>query len=168
VTEPPWVGVEPLAAHHDTATFVSGRESVDAWFRDKALANAHTVSTYVCVDEQAQVCAFFALRAIVVNVSAAPGRLKRAGDDEGMAPAVLLAQMGVHERHQRQGHGSRLFFRAVQEAVTAYTAIRIPLLVLDAADEDLVSFYEKLAMKRIPNTLRLAALIHKIPPPSGG
>ena len=40
---------------------------------------------------------------------------------------------------------------------------RIPLLVLDAADEQLVPFYESFGMRRIPNSLRLAASLAKIP-----
>ncbi|MCF7552589.1 GNAT family N-acetyltransferase [Pseudonocardia sp. WMMC193] len=121
------------------------------------------MSTHVCVDANGAVVAFFALRTVIANVSAAPSRLRRTGNAEGLAPAILLAQMGVAEQYQGQGHGARLFFRAVEEALVAHTAVRMPLLVLDAADEGLVPFYEKLAMKRIPNTMRLAALIHKIP-----
>jgi GNAT superfamily N-acetyltransferase len=154
--------VEPLSDVHDIANFASGREPVDSWFREKALANSHAVSTYVCLDEKRVVCGFFALRAIVVNTSALSSRLKRAGDSQGMATAIMLAQMGLHEQHQGNGHGSQLFFRAVKEALGAYHVARIQLLVLDAVNENLVPFYEKHGMKRIPNSLRLVAPLNKI------
>lgn len=161
----PWNAVEPLAEHHPVSEFTSGRESVDAWFREKARGAAHLTAPYVCLDSAGAVCGFFALRAAIVNVSGLPGGLKRAGDAEGLAPAVMLAQMGLHEDHHGGGHGRRLFFRAVQEAAVAHAAVRIRLLVLDAADDSLVPFYEKLGMKLIPNTRRLVALLNKIPTP---
>ena len=165
MTEAPWVEVQQLAARHDIADFVSGSDAVDEWFREKALANAHTSSTHVCLDDEGVVCGFFALRAVVANVSGLSSNLKRVGDTQGMAPAVLLAWMGLRESHRGGGHGQRLFVRAVQEAVTLYHTARVPLLVVDAINEDLVSWYEKLGLKRIPNSLRLVALLHKIPVP---
>ncbi|GAA0900672.1 hypothetical protein GCM10009559_66770 [Pseudonocardia zijingensis] len=42
---PPWVAVEPLAAHHDIDEFRSGRESVDTWFPEKALSATHVAAT---------------------------------------------------------------------------------------------------------------------------
>lgn len=163
----PWVVVEPLAARHNIDDFRCGRESVDTWFQEKARAADHLVATKVCLDDDGVVCGFFALRPAFVNVSALSGRLRRVGDGDGMASAIMLAQMGLHESYQGNGHGRLLFFRAVREAVVAYHVARVPLLVLDAAEDSLVPFYEKLGMKRVPNSLRLAAPLNKIPAPSG-
>ena len=102
----PWDVVEPLAEHHPINEFTSGRESVDTWFREKARGAAHLTATYVCLDSGGAVCGFFALRAAIVNVSGLPGVLKRAGDADGLAPAVMLAQMGLHKDHHGDGHGS--------------------------------------------------------------
>jgi hypothetical protein len=164
VTEP-WVRVEPLDDSHLISDFSSGRESVDTWFREKARGAAHLTSTKVCVDAEGKVCAFFALTSVIINVSGLPNRLKRAGDNNGYAVAIMLAQMGLAQEHQGQGHGRRLFFRAAQEAALGYEVARVQLLVLDAADASLIPFYEGVGMKLIPNSTRLVALLSKIPKP---
>ena len=49
-------------------------------------------------------------------------------------------------------------------AAVAYTACRTQMLVADAADETLVPFYERMGMRRVPNSRRLVALLSKISP----
>lgn len=151
----PWELVEELTQRHDLGRFCSGRESVDTWFRLKAWSNRHTVATHVCVGGGV-VVGFFAWRTIVVDTTDMPRWARSAGDDGGFAPALLLAQMGLHETLQGNGHGTALFWRAVEAGLQVDAAVRVPLMVVDAADERLVDFYSSRGMKRIGTSLRLA------------
>lgn len=96
-----------------------------------------------------------------------PSRLRRGAGRDGKTTAVLLAQMGLHESHQGNGHGRTLFLRAAREAAVCAAVCRVPLLVVDAADEDLVPFYASFGMRLIPNSFRLVASLSKVPTDTG-
>lgn len=152
----------PLGNEHDLECFRSGRDSVDTWLREKARGASDLIATHLCLDDAGVVCSFFALQSTIVDTGDFPGRLRRGANAEGRSTAVLLAQMGLRESLHRQGYGRALFARAAQEAAVCARVCRVPLLVLDAADEQLVPFYESFGMRRLPNSFRLVASLAKI------
>lgn len=112
---------------------------------------------------QGTVVAFFAVKTIVVTSDGLPKRYEKYASEEGYLPAVLLAQMGVNTTHQGNGAGRAVFREALARAVVMYEESRIPLFLVDAADESLVRFYEKLNMVRTsPSSLRLVASLGTI------
>ena len=162
MTEVPWTRVVPLGDEHDLDLFRSGRDSVDTWLREKARGASHLIATHVGLDAAGTVVGFFALGTAIVETGGLPSRLRRGSNAEGQLTAVLLAQLGL-EVYCRGTGTARLCSRAAREAAVWSRVCRIPLLVLDAADEQLVPFDESFRMRRIPNSLRLAALLAKIP-----
>lgn len=161
MSAPVWSRIEPLEDSHELEGFVCGRPSVDTWLKESAQRSKHMVSTFVCVDETGAVRGFFALKTIFIPTEGMTSRLSK-GATGGHAAAVLLAQMGVQEEDHGSGQGRNLLSAAMDKALEADAASRLQLFIVDAADEDLVSFYEKFGMARLPNTLRLAATISAV------
>jgi len=150
-----WETVERLAAHHDIESFACGEASVDDWLHNSARGNSHFVATFVCLDAGGVVRGFFALRTIIVPVEGFSSR-NRQGAVDGVSVGILLCQMGVSENDRGEGHGVLLLKRAMEEAANAHSSSPVLLFVIDAANESLVSYYEKAGLTRVPNTLRLA------------
>jgi GNAT superfamily N-acetyltransferase len=153
---PPWNLVEKLHPDHDLSAFECGLESVDEWLQTKAMPNRSLVGTHLCVSESSDVVAFFALKTIIVPTEGMSSRL-RAGSSEGQSTGILLCQMGLAKSLQANGHGKALLRLAVTEALEAHRRSPVQLFVVDAENEDLVRFYEKPGLQRIPNSLRLLA-----------
>ncbi|WP_161958255.1 GNAT family N-acetyltransferase [Arthrobacter sp. H-02-3] len=118
--------------------------------------NRSMVGTHVCLTEASDIVGFFALKTIIVSTEGMSSRL-RAGSMDGQSTAILLCQMGIAKPWQDLGHGKRLLRLAMTEALEAHRRSPVQLFVVDAENEDLVRFYEKPGLQRIPNSLRLLA-----------
>lgn len=152
MTDVPWTEVVPLG-DHDLSGFRSGRPTVDDWFHQNAHGARQRVATQLCLDDSGSICGFFALSNVqveFVNPESLPSRVRRTADGTGRSIGVLLAQMGLDLSLQGKGLGLQLFLRAAREAAICSAVARVPLLVVDAADEELVSFYaDKCGMTRL-------------------
>ncbi|WPU08094.1 GNAT family N-acetyltransferase [Pseudarthrobacter oxydans] len=148
--------VEKLHANHDISRMVCGLESVDEWFQTQALANAQHVATHVCLDSFGVVVGFFALKTVIVATEGYSSRL-RSGSRDGQSIGILLCQMGLAKPVQGNGHGKLLLRQALSEAASAHHSSPVQLFLVDAANADLVRFYQFPGMQLIPNTLRLIA-----------
>ena len=78
-----------------------------------------------------------------------------------MAPATLLAKMGVHREFQGKGLGRALVLEAFRQATTAADQVACRLLVVDALTDDLVPFYEHMFFTRIGQQRRLMMKMSK-------
>jgi hypothetical protein len=81
---------EPLTAHHDIQSFMSGVESLDHRLKNRALKNQTTGAsrTFVTCDDR-RVLAYYALASSAVTVGTAPSRFRRNMPDP--IPVVVLA-----------------------------------------------------------------------------
>lgn len=130
---------------------------VDHWFQTKAQANAHLVATYLCLTRHGEIGGFFAIKNIVVATTTFPGRLRAGANAQGHSIAVLLAYLGVSTAHQRRGIGRLATKAALRTALQIHNMAPMQLMVVDALDEQLVPFYERIGFRRIaPSELRLA------------
>lgn len=121
---PPWSTVELISADHQCDSFTSGVESgIDDWFKKAALNEQlnHRTSTWVCRDDSGKIIAFFSLCTVVCDLSNASKRHQKSlcGQGTTMAPATLLAKMGVHREFQGKGLGRALVLEAFRQATTA-------------------------------------------------
>ena len=72
-------------------------------------------------------------------------------------PCVLLGQLAVDVRYQKQGLGEALLADAVREIVAADEHVAMPLIVVDALNESIARWYAKYEFKPFPaKPLRLA------------
>ena len=143
----PWNSLRRITRDDDLSGWSCGCEEVDDWVQNKASAaqRMERVAVWACTDtsgESENILAIFALKTIPVAADTL-GEKSRKRIGNGMGTAILLAQMGLHVTVERnQNHGRRLFLQAL---VTAYDACRmspVDLLIIDAATDELVDFYQ--------------------------
>jgi len=152
--------LELLSEEHDRAGFHCGRESLDRYLRETAKGHlAKGVSiTRVLVKRDAPapktILGYFTLTTILAEAKNWPQAAK--GLPKMPVPVILLGRLAVSESHQGQGIARLLLAAARQIAVSSLQGTGGIGLAVDAADEDVVGFYEKYGFKRIGSeSLRL-------------
>lgn len=116
---------EPLAAHHDTAAFACGVDSLDHWLKQRALKNQATSAsrTFVVCDGK-RVVAYYALASSsAVAVEADTGSLRRNMPDHN--PVVIMGRLAVDHSQQGSGMGRALVCDACLRVVAAADAMGI-------------------------------------------
>jgi predicted N-acetyltransferase YhbS len=140
---------EPLAAHHDTATFACGVESLDLWLKQRAMKNQTTGAsrTFVVCDGK-RVVAYYALASSAVAVEAATGSLRRNMPDP--IPVVILGRLAVDHSLQGGGMGRALVCDACLRVIAAADAIGIRGMIIHALSESAQTFYERVGFDPSP------------------
>ncbi|MGL5865754.1 MAG: hypothetical protein ACRCYX_07755 [Dermatophilaceae bacterium] len=156
-----WTAVAELTDAAQIHGFTCGREPVDSWLHDRALAARPTVTTRVYLDENRGVVAFAATTMVIVVVAGGTSK-QRAGSRDGHSVGYLLAQMGVRSDCANHGIGKAVVKDVMRSATRAHAEAPFPLFVVDAADESLVGYYEQLGLRRLRDTLRLATPMRSV------
>jgi GNAT superfamily N-acetyltransferase len=162
--------VERIGRHHRRDDFRSGRQELDEWFRrsaSQADRRQNSARVWVLCDGDVasgrRPIGYYALVAHAVTVAASPAELARGQPAGFPIGAVLLARLAIDERHQGRGLGIRLLADAVRRIAAADEQLAVPLLVVDAIDEQAAVFYERFGFERFPSErLRLGARLKDI------
>ncbi|MGL4177449.1 MAG: hypothetical protein ACRCSN_15390 [Dermatophilaceae bacterium] len=163
MTANPWTAVAELTDPSQIHGFTCGRESVDTWLHERALAARPNVATRLYLDENTRLIAFAATTMVIVVVAGGTGA-QRAGSRDGHSVGYLLAQMGVRSACANRGVGKAVVRDVMRSAARAHAEAPFPLFVIDAADESLVGYYQGIGLRRLGDTLRLATPMRKILP----
>ena len=146
--------LELLTRAHDRKGFHSGRESIDRYFKqtarshlEKGIAVTRVLVPAEPVDPK-PVIGFFTLSQISIEATDWDGAK---GLPTCPVPAVLLSRLGVDHRYQGQGISRLLDSAALMLAQASIDAAGGIGMVLDAADESLIDFYEKFGFVRAEN-----------------
>jgi GNAT superfamily N-acetyltransferase len=131
-----------LSRQHDREAFDCGVESVNRYLRQTARQQADKglALTFVLLEtaDGREIIGYHTLVMSTVSCAIVPGKgLPR----HQSAPVVLLAQFGVDQRHQGRGHGKRLLYHALYQAMNAAEHVGCLAVVLDAVDEPAREFY---------------------------
>jgi GNAT superfamily N-acetyltransferase len=88
---------------------------------------------------------FYALSSLSIRFEEVPSDVRRGQSRHVPIPCVLLGQLAVDVRYQKQGLGGALLADAVREIVAAdeHVAIAMPLIVGDALNESIAGWYAK-------------------------
>lgn len=150
MSPPEGLRLERLEAHHDLSRFDSGNVELDGWLRRHALSaqQMDSARTFL-VARGEEVVGYFSLTMGSVLRQDAPPKLVR-GLPAYPVGMVLLARLAVDRREQGKGLGAMLLAEALRKAVAAGDAAAARLVVVDAVDEDAVSFYERYGFIRMP------------------
>lgn len=153
----PWSSVALLDRTHNLTGFSSGLTSVDDWFGGKALPEQTTgrVRTHVCLSPEDEIVAFFALKHINVNVENGSRAIRDTAEVGGVSTGLLLAQMGVHQKHQGNGVGKQVVGQVLRKASALHQDAAFRLLVVDAENSGLVPYYSKFGFKQLSGDLRM-------------
>ncbi len=152
--------LELLADRHDRNGFRCGKESLNRYLRETAKGHLRkNVSiTRVLVETNAAVPApilgYFILTTILAEAVNWPGVAK--GLPAMPVPMVLLGRLAVSQDWQGKGIARLLLAAAREIAASSMQGTAGIGLAVDAADEELVTFYQKYGFHRIgADSLRL-------------
>jgi GNAT superfamily N-acetyltransferase len=152
VTNTDWDGlrVEALGPHHDRASFASGVEPLDRYFRAQAGQDAHkkVAAPFVLVLPDDALAGYYTLSATAVHVGEWPAATIRKLPRYPLIPATLLGRLAVDRRWQGRGYGRFLLadalFRAFSSEIASFA------IVVDAKDEAGRQFYERESFLSFP------------------
>jgi GNAT superfamily N-acetyltransferase len=147
---------------HNIGGFQCGEPSLDTWLREQAVpATARrTARTWVWVDDQGTVVAYYALAAHKISRGEVPGKIGRGGPAE--IPAVLLARLALSQSLRGHNLGEVLVADALARVLAATRIVAAGVVVVDALHEKVASFYERLGFRRLPESLVLVQKIADI------
>ncbi len=139
----PRLRLERLEAHHDLSELDSGNDELDTWLRRHALGaqNMGSARTFVLTRND-RVVGYFSLTMGSVLRADAPAKLVR-GPSSYPVGMVLLARLAVDGQEQGKGIGALLLAEALRKAVAAGEAAAARLVVVDAIDDDAITFYKR-------------------------
>lgn len=150
---------EPLNEAHELAYFSCGKAALDSWLIDHAWhAQKHgTAQTHVWARQQT-VMAYYSLANHLVERDQLPTRVSRGAPRD--IPAVLLAKFALHKSLHGRGLGGELLADAMKTVIELSELSGVHLVVVDAIDEEGISFYEHFGYLQIPgNPSRLVKKI---------
>ncbi len=143
--------VEVLGPQHDRASFESGVEPLDRYFRTQAGQDArkNMAAPFVLVLPDGAVAGYYTLSSTAVNVGDWPAQTVRKLPRYPLIPATLLGRLAVDRRNQGNGHGRFLLadalFRSVQSEIASFA------VVVEAKDESARRFYERESFLPFPD-----------------
>jgi GNAT superfamily N-acetyltransferase len=112
----------------------------------------NTSTTRVLATEQNTVAGHYTLANTALDVSLVPAVLFDGKIPRHPPPTLTLAWLGVDERFRGQGLGTKLFARALADAVHAFDAVRFVAVIIDALTEANLTFYESHGFQRVSGT----------------
>lgn len=149
-----------LTAEHETAPFDCGTESLNKWIRSQALRAERagiTATTVWTQPGRTRVLAFHAISPTVITREALPTSGMAAGFSS--VPGYLLGRLALDHQLHGNGLGSQLLLDAIEVMVEAAKRGGGRVIVVDAIDDNAVSFYEHHDFIRVGETRRLAMKI---------
>ena len=132
---------EPLAAAHMLDRFACGEAVLDEWLKRRAMVNQTSGAsrTFVVLDQDSRVCAYYAMAAGAVSHSMATGPVRRNMPDP--VPVMVLARLAVDLRARGVKLGAALLQDAVNRTVVVAQHAGVRALLVHALDERAKAFY---------------------------
>ena len=137
--------IRPLDAFINAAEFQCGSEPLNDYIRRYALQDVRRNISRVFIatpeNDPRQLSGFFTLSAGSVSCSSLPASLARKLPRYPV-PVALIGRLGVEKKFQGKGLGSILLADACQKVSQASTVLAMAGIIIDAKDDDAISFYK--------------------------
>lgn len=158
------LAIAPLSKAFNRKAFFSSDEEVDLFLKHKALQDQKLdlSRSYVLIDVSASenaIIGYYTITPIAVQQEVILNdkpKIKRE------IPALLLGQLGVDQRFQGRSFGELLLMNAEHKALKASELVGLRTIVLDARNENLVTWYAGYGYSRVGSALRMAKNIEVI------
>jgi GNAT superfamily N-acetyltransferase len=141
---------QPLVATHILAGFECGEPVLDEWLKRRAMINqlSGASRTFVVVDQESRVCAYYAMAAGALSHQIANSAVRRNMPDP--VPVMVLARLAVDRRAQGIKLGGALLQDAVNRAVVVSQNAGVRALLVHALDDRAKGFYEHYGFQSSP------------------
>ncbi len=137
--------IRPLDAFINAAEFLCGSEPLNDYIRRYASQDVRRNIARVFIatpeNDPRQLSGFFTLSAGSVSCSSLPASLARKLPRYPV-PVALIGRLGVDKKFQGKGLGSILLADACQKVSQASTVLAVAGIIIDAKDDDAISFYK--------------------------
>ncbi|MDP3608010.1 MAG: GNAT family N-acetyltransferase [Methylophilus sp.] len=137
--------IRPLDAIINAADFQCGSEPLNDYIRRYASQDVRRNIARVFIatpeNDPRQLSGFFTLSAGSVSCSSLPASLARKLPRYPV-PVALIGRLGVDKKFQGKGLGSILLADACQKVSQASTVLAMAGIIIDAKDDDAISFYK--------------------------
>ncbi|RFC33925.1 MAG: Acetyltransferase (GNAT) family protein [Candidatus Nitrotoga sp. LAW] len=137
--------IRPLDAFINAADFQCGSEPLNDYIRRYASQDVRRNIARVFIatpeNDPRQLSGFFTLSAGSVSCSSLPASLARKLPRYPV-PVALIGRLGVDKKFQGKGLGSILLADACQKVSQASTVLAVAGIIIDAKDDDAISFYK--------------------------
>lgn len=140
---------------HRIGEFSSGDITLDTWLHRSAVRAERTMTarTWVWPADDGTITGYYTLSAHKISRGRLPDRIGGAGLRE--IPAMLLSRVALAEHLHGQGMGEALVADAMHRVLVAARTVGTRVVVIDAMNEEVTGFYERLGFQRIPDGLLL-------------
>ena len=145
--------VEPLASHHDRASFSCGEPSLDRYLRRQASQDARRRVARVFVtpgDPPVRIAGYYTLSAASFEKEDLPAEVAKRLPHYPV-PAAVVGRLAVDLRSQGRGLGEVLLLDAIRRVVRAGDTIGVYAVVVDALHECASAFYERYGFLPFPS-----------------
>ncbi|MYI49790.1 MAG: GNAT family N-acetyltransferase [Rhodospirillaceae bacterium] len=145
--------VEPLASHHDRASFSCGEPSLDRYIRRQARQDARRRVARVFVasgEPPGRVAGYYTLSAASFEKDDLPAEVAKRLPHYPV-PAAVIGRLAVDHRSQGSGLGEVLLLDAIHRVVRAGDTIGVYAVVVDALHERAGAFYERYGFLPFPS-----------------
>jgi GNAT superfamily N-acetyltransferase len=151
--------LEPLAKHHDRATFSCGVQSLDHYLKAQASQDmrrkANAVLVMVGADAPTRIVGYFTVCAYTLSQDAVPEAARKHIPRYPLVSATLIGRLAVDRGGQGRGLGAILLARALRIAYENASVVGSSMIVVDALDERAACFYEAHGFVRLVDSMRL-------------
>ena len=111
--------VERLGRHHDRAVFWCGKETLDAYLRQRARQDddRNVAKAFVLYDAQDdRIAGYYTLSSAAVQLEELPPETQRTLPRYPHVPVILLGRLAIDREYQNQHLGDALLFDALRRA----------------------------------------------------
>lgn len=151
---PSGLTLELLERRHRRKAFASGDRRVDDWLVRRALPamRKNTSTTRVLAQTDGIIAGYYTIANTALDVSLVPADLFEGEPPRHPPPTLTLAWLGVDRGFTGRGLGTKLFARALADALQAYETVRFVAVIVDALTDTNVAFYESHGFRPVPGT----------------
>ncbi len=136
---------------HDRKNFDCGVEALNQYLEKYANQDQKRGLTKIYIlSEGDTIVGYYSLSAHSVLRDNLPKDIKIGG--YGDIPFLLLGRLAVDKKYQGQGYGDALIFHAFKITMEIAEKVGILGIIVDAKNEDVISFYEGFGFKRLKAT----------------
>ncbi len=137
--------IEPLNKEHDRSVFNCGIESLDRYLKQQARQDIkrRISRVYVCSPmDKTAVLGYYTLSTLSIDLSILPEKIPKKLPRHPI-PAALIGRLAVDVSAQGKGIGKMLLANAIKRTLAVSNEIAIYAMVVDAINEEAVSFYKR-------------------------
>ena len=153
--------LEPLGPDHDRAAFHCGEEALGRYFQTQVTQDTRrrAARCFVAVEtDTGRITGFYTLSAAGLSLEDLPPDALKHLPRYPMCPAVRIGRLAVDHRFRKRGIGEALLGDAA--ARFAESDVAAPLLLVDAKNEQVATFYQRYGFRPMPGAPRTLFLTY--------